>query len=185
MTRGKTAAVAGADDTRTVKAQAVARVLARRKAPKYGEVPDGRGGVVRWQLGDGSELSDPATIAEWADDRLARSAPGTPVSDLLVQIFDRIRVDGARAVPGAVDLAAGLDDGGQFAVFMVLNTVPAGPDGIGTALVREWKRRNLRVMPAASLPVEPTDWNAPSAQAGRVHYRSSLGNPAGPTYTAA
>ena len=184
MARGKTAPAAAAPLTPLeAKRAAVARVLARRRPPKYATYADPHSdGRVRIQFDGGQgDIAEPATIAEWADDRLARCTPGTPLTDVLVEMFERIRTGGDGAVPGAIDLAAGLDDGGQFAVFMVLNAVSAGPDGISSALLREWKRRALRVVPAASIPVEPTEWSRPSLQAQQVRYRSPLGNPAGMT----
>jgi hypothetical protein len=161
---------------REAKAAAVARVLARRRPPRYASAPNPLGGApFRWQV-DGGELSEPRTISEWADDRLARSAPGTPVTDLLIRIFELVRDGGAAAVPAAVSLAAGLDDSAAFSLFMVLNAVPTGPDGIGSALVREWQRRGLRTIPAPQMPIEPIDRSRPSEQARRVTYRTPHGH---------
>lgn len=176
----RTKAAPAADDMRTVKAAAVQRVLARRRPAEFREVPDTRGGTIRWQISE-DELSPPNTISEWADDRLARSTPGTPLTDLLIEVFERIRTGGSAAVRDAIGLAAGLDDGQAFSVFMVLNAVPAGPGGIGTALIREWKRRGLRTTPGVPLQMEPMARNEPSLAAQRVRYRAPLGNPAGMT----
>jgi hypothetical protein len=183
MTRRKTAT----DETRVpvtaleAKRAAVARVLERRREARFASYADPLGGDrVRVQLdgGPGDDLAEAKTVAEWCDDRLARSTPGTPVTDLLVTMWERIRVGGAGAVRDAIGLAAGLDDGAAFSVFMVLNSMPPGPGAIGSAMVREWKRRGLRIMPAASVRLEPTIWDQPSEAAKRVVYRSPLGNPA-------
>jgi hypothetical protein len=183
MARGK--AAAAADDARAVKAGAVQRVLARRRPPRYAEGPDGRGGTFRWQLADSSDFTPPRTVSEWADDRLARCTPGTPLTDLLIAMYGRIREGGAAAVPAVVAMAAGLNDSAQWGLWLAIAAAPSGPDGIGANLKAEWKRRGMRTKPAPLMQMEPTNRDAPSEAARLVRYRTELGNPAGPAYTAA
>jgi hypothetical protein len=178
MTRAKTAAVPAAEDLRAVKAAAVQRVLERRRAPKYATYLDPRtGGTIKIMLDPGGELLEPETIGEWVDMRTART-PLSGLGDVLIRMWEGVRA-GPDAVPAAVGLALALSGFEQFGLWMALNSVPAGPGGIGQLLVREWKRRGLRVEPAPIAPaLDPfTNWDTASPEARRVQYRSPLGNP--------
>ncbi len=181
MGRTKTRAGAvSAWSAQELKAAAVARVLARQRAPKYATYADPHAeGKVRVQIDGGQgEFAEPATADEWADLRLARSAPGSPGSDLLIRIFEEIRTGGAEAVPAAVGLAAGVSKDIQFSLFTVLNALPPGPGGIGGTLLREWKRRDLQTtpVPVVRFGADPMDRNTPRPTV--TAYRTPYGNPA-------
>jgi hypothetical protein len=187
MTRAKTAAAAAAEAPGTpleMKAGAVARVWARRRVPRFAEYPDGRGGVFRWQIDAGTtDFTEPQNVSEWCDDRLARCCPGTPATDVLTEIFERIRVGGIDAVPAAVELARPLDDYGKFGCWMVLNGLPGGPAGVDSVraqLARRWKAHHWPVAPPPA-PVFGADrMDLDSPRPGPVKYRSERGHPAGP-----
>lgn len=181
MTRTKaaTATVTATPTLRDRKAAAVAKVVARRRPPAHKTIPGMGADTVRVELDNGSPFLEPLTADQWADDRQARTPIGEPVSDCLFQAWEMCR-DGVDAVPQVIDFLADQirDHHGRFGAFMVLNSVPAGPGGIGAQLVKQWQRQGLPVMPGPSTRLEPMDRNAPSAAARAVRYRSPMGNPA-------
>lgn len=182
MTRTKAAATATPPRTlRDRKSAAVARVVARRRPPSWKTVGYGDD-AVRVQLDTGSPFLEATTIDEWVDDRQARSPVDTPLADAVFQGWEMCR-GGVQVAPEVVKFLADQvrDPAARFAVFMAINSVPPGPDGIGACLAREWKRAGLPISPMPPTRIEPTDWNAPSRQAGNVVYRSDLGHPAGMT----
>lgn len=158
-----------------LKAEAIKRVRARQRAPKYTEAPDGRGGVFRWQTGD-SGIAEPLTVDEWLDDRAARTPCGAGACDLLQEMWQQIRTHDVTAAAGlAADRLRG-DKFAQFTVYTVIAQAPDGPGGIGKALRRAWDKARLATTPAAVMPIEPTDLHSPSAAAERVVYRTPLGH---------
>lgn len=168
---------------RGAKAAAVVRVLARRRAPRWAEYPDGNGGVIRFQRDAGGEFEDPRNLGEWVDDRVCRCPVGTPVADTLAGIFELCR-GGAAAARDAVAFAERQlrDPAGQFAVWTVISAMPGGiadVEALKAALAREWKARGLAQLPTAPVMREPADWNQPSRRASEVKYRSPWGQPAG------
>lgn len=183
MARARAAAVVPLAP-REAKAAAVARVIARPRPAKFATYADPHSeGRVRIQLEGGpGEFAEPQTVAEWCDDRQARTPVGEPVADALFEAWEICR-GGPSATPQAVSYLADKirDPHQRFALFMAINSAPAGPAGIGTALAREWTKRKLPVAPQPMMPREPMNRNSPSEASKRVVYRSELGHPAGLT----
>jgi hypothetical protein len=164
MTKTKTPA-----DPRTLRAAAVARILARKPANDKVKIWPGAG------------FPPASSLEEWIDDRVARAAAGDELGDRLIEIWELLR-GGVPAVPAAADVVAALDKRAQLTLWMTLSSAPtAGDYGVVSALHREWESRDLRQEPFPEPPAEWPDkshWNLPSEQARNVVYRTKYGQPA-------
>ena len=181
MARGKTAAAPLAP--REAKTAAVARVLARRRRPRYAEAPNPLGGTFRWQVEAGGEFAEPRDLGEYLDDRIARVPLGAGACDVVIGMLEQLR-GGPDAVPGAVAFAAdrARDAWQQFGCWMIIDSMPGGPAGVEVlkaSLAREWRRKRLldRPPPGAPFGPDPMDRTSPRPQV--VKYRAELGHPAG------
>lgn len=164
------------------KEQALARMMARRRAPRVAEYPDPKSGMTsRVQVDDGG-FAEPRDLSEWVDDRIAKCPLGLSF-DVLIEVLEALR-GGKSAVAEAVDVAAQGSGDVQFAVrqnlaaFFSLPGAPAEVTGLHAAVKREWERRGLATRPDQYI-VNPMDRDSPSPAARQVKYRSEFGQPAG------